>query len=96
MPSAFNLDTVVVAAASQVSANMGGEEVILDLTAGIYYGLGEVGARVWSLIAEPRSVASIRDAILEEYEVEPERCLRDLQALLADLEKSKLVEVRDA
>lgn len=96
MPSAFTLDTVVVAGANQVSANMGGEEVILDLGAGIYYGLDEVGARIWSLMGEPRTVASIRDAILAEYEVEPERCLQDLQTLLADLHKAKLVEVRDA
>lgn len=96
MPSAFTLDTVVVAAANQVSANMGGEEVILDLTAGIYYGLDEVGARIWSLIGEPRSVASILDAILSEYEVEPDRCLTDLQELLESLSKAKLVEVQSA
>jgi len=84
-----------VAARDQVSSNLDGEAAILNLKNGVYYGLDPVGARIWSLIQEPTTVAELRDAIVEEYEVEPDRCERDLLALLRDLAAEGLIEVRD-
>ena len=84
-----------MAAKDQASSDLGGEVAILDLKAGVYYGLDAVGARIWSLIQEPRTVNEIRDILLEEYEVEPERCERDLLALLRRLADEGLVEVRN-
>ena len=84
-----------MAANDQVSSDLGGEVAILDLKAGVYYGLDAVGARIWSLIQEPRTVNEIRDILLEEYEVEPEHCERDLLALLRRLADEGLVEVRN-
>jgi hypothetical protein len=86
-------DSTVVAAKDQVSSDLGGEVAILDLKAGVYYGLDAVGARIWSLIQEPRTVNEIRDILLEEYEVEPERCERDLLVLLQRLADEGLIEV---
>jgi hypothetical protein len=34
----------------------------------MHYGLEEVGARIWELIAEPRTVGEICDTLLDEYE----------------------------
>jgi hypothetical protein len=88
--------SIVVAVKDQVSSDLAGEVVILDLTHGVYYGLDAVGAQIWALIQEPRSVEAIRDAILDEYDVEPEPCERDLLALLGDLAAANLIEVNDA
>jgi hypothetical protein len=82
-----------VSAKDQVSSDLGGEVAILDLKAGVYYGLDAVGARIWSLIQEPRTVNEIRDILLEEYEVEPERCERDLLVLLQRLADEGIIEV---
>ena len=89
-------DSIVVVSPDQVSSDLAGEIVMLNLKNGTYYGLDQVGARVWGLIEQPRRVAAIRDAILEEYDVEPERCERDLLALLGELRDNGLIEVRDA
>jgi hypothetical protein len=86
-------DSTVVAAKDQVSSDLGGEVAILDLKAGVYYGLDAVGARIWSLIQEPRTVNEILNILLEEYEVEPERCERDLLVLLQRLADEGLIEV---
>jgi hypothetical protein len=88
--------SIVVAAAGQVSCDLAGEAVILDIQPGIYYGLNAVGARIWKLIQEPRAVCQVRDALLEEYEVEPDRCERDLLALLRELATKGLIKVKDA
>ena len=78
--------TSVVAAKEQVSSDLAGEAVILDLKSGVYYGLNPVGASIWNLIQEPRTINEVRDAILAQYEVEPEQCDRDIKALLEELE----------
>ena len=87
--------SIVVAAKEQVSSDLAGEAVILDFKSGVYYGLNEVGASIWNLIQEPKTVNEIRDAILEEYEVEPEQCDRDLKAILQQLADEGLIEVRN-
>lgn len=88
--------SMVVAAKAQISADLADEVVILDLESGVYYGLDAVGTRIWSLIQEPRFVNDIRDALLEEYEVDPDCCEHDLLALLNDLADHGLVEVNHA
>lgn len=89
----FDEQTVVQAAPDQVSSELGDEVVILGLSKSTYYGLNEIGARIWSLIQEPRRVGEVLDALLEEYEVERERCKRDLLDLLAKLSQEGLLRV---
>ena len=88
--------SVVVAARDQVSCDLAGEAAILNIKSGVYYGLDPVGARIWTLVQEPRKVAEIQTAITEEYDVEPERCARELTGLLEKLLEEGLIEVRDA
>ncbi|MEX1047239.1 MAG: PqqD family peptide modification chaperone [Actinomycetota bacterium] len=88
--------TIVVAGRDQVSADLSGEAVILGFTKGLYYGLDEVGARVWALIQEPRTIDQVCGALIEEYEVEPEACRRDILALFEKLADEGLIEVDDA
>ncbi len=86
--------SIVMVAKEQVFADLSGEAAILNLKSGIYYGLDAVGARIWTLIQEPRTVSEIRDTILREYEVEPKQCEEDLFALLAELLSHGLIEVK--
>jgi hypothetical protein len=95
MKSTVSESSIVVAAEDQVSSDLGGEVAILDLKAGVYYGLDEVGARIWSLIEKPRRVGEIRDVLVDEYDVAPDRCERDLLALLQKLADAELIEVDD-
>ena len=85
---------VVVRGEGQTSSRVADEAVILHLGSGTYFGLDEVGARIWELIAEPRRVEDVRDRLSEEYEVEPERCAADLLRLLGELAEHDLIEIR--
>lgn len=87
--------SVVVATKDQVSCDLAGEAAILNIKNGVYYGLDPVGARIWNLMQEPRAVAEIQTAITDEYDVEPERCARDLVGLLERLLAEGLIEVKD-
>ncbi len=89
-------NSVVVATETQISSDLAGEAIILELKAGMYYGLDPIGTRIWKLIQEPRSVSSLRDTLLAEYEVDGERCERDLMALLSELAANGLIRIQNA
>lgn len=86
-------ETRVVAIKEQMSTNLGQEAVILQLRKGVYYGLNPVGARIWELLKEPRTVQDIKEVILSEYQVEPEQCEQDLLRMLKELAAHGLIEV---
>jgi hypothetical protein len=93
MISQISGSSTVVAARDQVSCDLAGEAAILDMKSGIYYGLNAVGARIWNLIQEPKTVDEVAAAILAEYDVEADRCQHDIVALLQDLAAYGLVEI---
>jgi hypothetical protein len=91
---ALNSETVVVASKNQLASDIAGETVILGLTAGRYYGVDSVGARIWQLIQAPALVADVHRTLVSEYDVDPERCRTDLLRLLQQMADAGLVEVR--
>lgn len=84
----------VVASDDQVFTTIGEEAVILGLSDGVYYGLDQVGVRVWRLIGAPATVRDVIAAVVREFDVSEERCERDVLALLQEMEQRGLV--RDA
>lgn len=93
--SEISCNSVVTVATDQVSCDLKGEAAILNLNDGVYYGLNEVGARIWSLLSEPITVSHIRDQLEREYDVDSGRCEKDLVELLSKLEDAGLIEVRN-
>ena len=87
--------SVIVATKDQVSSDLAGEAVVLSLRTGMYYGLAQVGLRIWELVREPMRAADLCEVIVREYDVEPERCEHDVLDLLSELAAQGLVEVRD-
>ena len=85
--------STVVASRDQVSCRLGPEAAILHLGSGVYYGLNPVGARVWALLQQPVMVQRLRETLLAEYDVAPDRLQRDLTDLLDGLVAEGLIEV---
>jgi hypothetical protein len=98
MKKNLNKNSVLMASQDQVSADlpsdMAESVVILNLKDGVYYELKEVGTRVWNLIQQPTSIQSILEMLLEEYEVDAERCETDLLDLAENLVKVGLIEIQ--
>ncbi|MGJ5673904.1 MAG: PqqD family peptide modification chaperone [Nostochopsis sp.] len=88
-------NSIIVASIEQISSDLGGEAVILNLKSGMYHGLNEVGARIWNLIQTPKTVKDIKGVILVEYEVEAEQCDRDLLALLEEFLAAELINIQN-
>jgi hypothetical protein len=73
-----------------------GESVLLNLKSERYFGLDEVGTRMWALLSQSGSIHQAYDALRAEYDVEPEVLHRDLLQLIDKLIEHGLVEIEDA
>jgi hypothetical protein len=67
------------------------EAILLDLNGEAYYGLDEVGMRLWQLLTENGDFDAAVTQLLTEYEVEEEHLRRELRELLEDMAQSDLV-----
>ena len=85
--------STVVATSQQVSCDLSDEATILCLKNGKYYGLSQVGARIWELLAEKKTVQEVHSTLVQEYEVDAQECRRDLLNILQELNAEGLVEI---
>lgn len=69
------------------------EAVLLELSRGVYFGLDEVGTRIWQLLGDGRSLQETVAALVDEYDVAEQQVAEDLLALVRELEERRLIEV---
>lgn len=93
MNARISLDSVVVATRTQVSCPLDEESAILNMENSVYYGTNVVGARVWNLVQQPRSIRAIRDVIMGEYDVTAAQCENDLLPFLEQMKAEGLLEI---
>jgi hypothetical protein len=72
-----------------------GESVLLNLKSESYFGLDEVGTRMWQVLTHSDSIKAAYETLLAEYDVEPETLQRDLEELIDQLVEHGLVETND-
>jgi hypothetical protein len=86
-------DSLLRAASDQVHCNLGEELVILGMKTGVYYGLNPMGTRVWKLLQNPISFGELIRTLLEEHDVEADRCQREVSDFVEQLLKEELIVV---
>lgn len=92
----MNVDTVVRRRSDMAHSSMGGEVIILSEQTSRYLGLEGVGARIWELLDEPRTLGELVNTLGAEYDVEEHTLLSDLRGFIVELEEKRLVEVGSA
>jgi hypothetical protein len=86
-----NLNLKVRVPSQVMARQVGLETVILNLESGTYYGLDVVGARIWQLLVEGRTLSQVCESMHDEYEVEQVTLERDVQTLVNALLENRLV-----
>ena len=75
--------------------DLGSEAVILDLEAGRYYGLDEVGLRMVLLLQEHGRIEPVLHALLDEYAVPRDQLRFDLLSFVDLLASRRLLLIDD-
>lgn len=71
---------------------MGDQVIVADMRSGRYLGLDDVGARIWDMIDEGATRVAIVEHVSDEYDVSVELLERDVERLIRDLLKRRLIE----
>ncbi len=81
----LDLNQTITLSPDVISQEVSGETVLLDLESEHYYGLDEVGTRIWQLARETDDLKAIFDTLLAEYDVAESRLQQDLDNLLGEI-----------
>jgi len=89
----FGDDVTVVQKPGLLEAEVDGEIVALHIDSGKCYGMNAVSSHIWSLLASPHTVASVRATLMERYAVAEDECREQVALHLAQLESEGLISV---
>jgi hypothetical protein len=87
----MNLNQTICLSPDVISQEVSGETVLLDLQSEHYFGLDEVGTRIWQLIQKTNDLSAIYQTLLAEYDVPEDRLQHDLDNLLREISGLGLV-----
>lgn len=88
--------TVIARNNDLLTAEVDGELVAMSVEEGNCYGLNAVGARIWTLLAEPQSIDSLCAQLMSEYDVDEATCRSEVTALLGDMLEQRMLSVSAA
>ena len=91
-PATKRADSRLTPAKHVVSTMHGTRTVLLDSRSGHYYGLDEVGSRIWGLAQAGFPPSTITEKLAQEYDAPPEKLAHDVNAFLSELKSSRLLE----
>lgn len=74
-----------------ISGRLHDELVMMDLDQGKYFSLNPVATRIWDLLDNPLSTGELCMILVDEYDVEPERCCLEVDEHLQEMIRLGLV-----
>jgi len=86
-------DTVIRQIEEIVASDIDGETVMMSIENGEYYGLDDIGSRIWELIEKPVKVSNLIDTLLERFDVDRGTCEKDVLKFLNDLNGDNILVV---
>ena len=92
----ISLQQQVTISSEVLSQEVDGETVLLDLKSENYFGLDEVGTRIWQLLSEGNDLQNVLNILLAEYDVDEQQLKKDLQDHISQLLEAELISLDPA
>jgi len=86
-------DSIIVRDAEPTTAAFDQGVMVLSVRAGSYFSFNEVASDIWTMLAEPRSVGQIFDALTLSHDVDAATLARDVTPFLETLVSRRLARV---
>ena len=94
--SNFRTEPSLYRAERAIAQHIGDELILLDPTTEDFIALNEVGARIWTLLADVHDRNRLAAEIASEYAIGLDAAAEDLDGFLAELSQLGLIERRAA
>lgn len=90
MSEQANNSAMRVARGVRETANQDGA-VLLDIEQGLCFSLNPIGTRIWEMVKDGHSIATITDALQQEYHLPRSQLVGDVSDFLKQLEEMRLI-----
>lgn len=71
------------------------QAVLLNVSDGQYYQMDPMGTDIWTRLESPRTVASLCEELTCEFEVDAQRCKKEVTHFLGHLLIAHLIRIED-
>ena len=78
-----------------ISGRLHDEIIMMDMEQGKYFSLNSTATAIWELLDKPLSAEELCDRLAEEYEVEKEKCIEDVNAILTEMKNLGLIKLTE-
>jgi hypothetical protein len=75
-----------------LEAEINDELVALEPDKGACFGFNSVAKDVWRKLDQPRTFDELRSQLLSDYDVSEDQCTRELEELLGEMSRAKLIK----
>lgn len=75
------------------TAEMGEEIGMINVETGKYFMLNGIGADIWEVLEEEKTLSQVVDALLEIYEIDREICFTETSTFIQELVENQLILV---
>jgi hypothetical protein len=86
-------EALLVRVEDLVTAPLGGELAMMDVTTGKYFVLDAVAAAIWERLEAPATPAALCDQLTQAFAVSPAQCEADVLPFLESLRDKGLIRV---
>ena len=91
--SSLDLSAIVIPSPEVLVQELDGEAVLLNLESERYFGLDDVGTRVWQHLLEHRRLERVCEEMQKEFDVDESRLRADILQLVEELIDAGIVTV---
>lgn len=75
-----------------LSGKIDNEIVLMSTESSYYFTLDKIGSRIWEILTkQPLTIEELASQLIEEYEVDKETCMKDVQEFIDDMAAKKLI-----
>jgi hypothetical protein len=85
--------TILSRSPSVLTAEVGGEIVMMSIEQGHYFGLDHIGSDIWKRIEPPCSFAALIDGLAAYYEADRATIITDVTILLGHMVERDIVRL---
>ena len=89
----YTQETRLVRVEETISTELDQEKVLMNIEAGVYYGLAGTARIIWDALDVPRTFGALIDLLVAQYDVDPEVCKADTIRFLDKLKQEGLLRV---
>jgi hypothetical protein len=89
----LDLSSIVIPSADVLVQELDGEAVLLNLDSERYFGLDDVGTRIWQQLLEHGRLERVCEEMRKEYDVDESTLLADVVRLVEELIGAGIVTV---